>query len=620
LAGKEYISPVNYDAQGQPVATIAVPLIKYTSGQNLSNLSTAGESQIRTPDQIFGVLIETVNLSNLWKSVLSHSDTTQGYAYVVDSQGALIGYPDESFRMSHQNLSSAEPVAAFMADPSATPRSQVLVSERGRKVMSSYAEVARTHWGVISEVPLSTIYANADDVARLGVLILTAAAVSVIILGYVASQRVTVPVKRLAAGAARLSKGELDTRIMVESRDELGTLSRTFNQMADSLATILRRAVAESTKANVILNNVNEGILALDGEGKIMLANTAAAVLVGDLPHNVINRPLDELYPWTANGQPFKPSLKEVGVYQEVTLTSLNKRVHYVDVLVNPIKEDPTGIRCILTVLDKSGERELENMKIDFVSMAAHELRTPMTSIRGYVDLIMHEDGFEPPEIIRDHLNHIESSSIQLIGLINNLLNVSRIERGALTLRQDKIDWAVVVQKSIADQQFGAKAKSIQLHYSGPADGVYLYADELAMSEVINNLLNNAINYTPDHGSVTVTVTRSDGQVVTTVADNGLGISHQSLPYLFTKFYRARSTLTSGSGGTGLGLFISRAIVEMHKGKITVASEEGKGSTFTVTLPSLDEKKYNEDTNLRSGSVTQKHGWIIKNTPRRRQY
>lgn len=618
LAGKEYISPVHYNSQGQPIVTIAAPLIQYTSGQQLASLSTADASQIRSASEIYGVLTETVNLNSLWRTVLAHSNGMEGYAYVVDSQGTLIGYPDTTFQASHKDLSHAAPVAAFLASPAAGAHPATMTSERGIKVLSSYGQVTRTGWGVITEVPLTTVFANANQVARLGAFIVLLAAVLVVALSYFVSRRVATPIKALASGAARISAGQLDTRVTVQSNDELGILSRSFNQMAANLASTLQQVVAESTRANVILNNVAEGILALDGEGRVVLANSSVAGMIDDSAANIVGKPLSALYQWTANAKTFEPSLSEVGAYQEVVLTSLNKRVHYVDVLINPIRDDPTGIRSIVTILDRSKERELENMKVDFVSMAAHELRTPMTSIRGYVDLIQREADFTPPDSIRDYIDHIESSSVQLVGLINNLLNVSRIERGTLTLRRDKVDWAEIVQKSIVDQQFAAKAKSIELTYEGPERGVYIFADGLAMSEVINNLLSNAINHSLSDGHVTVRIEMTSQGVKTTVVDDGVGIPRESLPYLFTKFYRARRSLTSGSGGTGLGLYISRSIAELHDGSISVDSDEGKGATFTVELPPFDEEKYNEHNKLRVGNITQNHGWIIKNTARRR--
>lgn len=618
LAGKEYISPVSFNAQKQPVVTIAAPLVQYANGQDLADLSTAAASQVRTPDEIKGVLIETVNLSDLWQSVLAQSSSTNGYSFVVDSEGALIGYPDESFQASHQNLSHVAPVAAFLTNPTAVPHPTTMVSERGLPVLSSYDQVARTNWGVITVVPLSSVFAAANHVAEVGYVIVFVALLLAAALSYAVSQQLTIPIKRLAEGAEQISLGKLDTRITVRSRDEIGMLAQMFNQMASRLAVMLQRARAESTKANVILDNVNEGILALDADGKIMLANVAAAVFLGELPQNIMQHPLNELYHWMQNEEPFTPDLTKVCVYQEVMLTNNSKRTYYVDVIVNPITKDPSGICSILTIRDRSKEQELENMKIDFVSMAAHELRTPMTSIRGYIDLLTHDENFKPTETIRQYISHIESSAVQLVGLMNNLLNVSRIERGALTLHRDKVDWVQVVQKSIGDQQFPAKTKSISLSYVGPTEGVYLFADELAVSEIINNLVSNAINHVLQGGRVTVTVAQSGDKVITKVIDNGVGIPRQSLQYLFTKFYRARSILTSGSGGTGLGLFISRSIAEMHGGTITVESEEGKGATFTVVLPQFDEQKYNEEAKLRSGSITRNNGWFIKNTARRR--
>jgi two-component system phosphate regulon sensor histidine kinase PhoR len=617
LAGKEYISPVTFDAQHQPIVTIAAPLVVFATGQNLSTLSTAQGNIIRTQQDIKGTLIATVNLNSLWQSVLSQAIGTQGYAYVVDSQGALIAYPNTDFLATHHNLSKSPSVAAFLTNPTAAPHPMVTTSETGVPVLSSYQQVTRTSWGVITQEPLTTIFATANHVGAVGIGMFAVVALVVMAVSYLASRQLTVPIRRLVTGASLISEGQLDARITNHSNDEIGTLSRTFNTMASSLAAILQRATAESSKVSVIINNASEGIVAVDATGRILLANIAAAVLIGEVPKNIVGQPVADLYHWTSEGKLFTPSLTEVQVYQELTLTNLNNRVHFVDLLVNPIRDDPTGIHAILTIFDKTGERELENMKVDFVSMAAHELRTPITTIRGYLDLIVHDDTLALPADTRNYFEHIESGSAQLVGLINNLLNVSRIERGMFTLKLEKLDWTALVQSCIADQQFTAKIKSISLTYEGPRHSIYILADQIAASEVINNLLSNALNYTPNAGHVTLRVAETDKGIVTAVADDGIGIPPSGLEHLFTKFFRVRSGLTSGSGGTGLGLFISKSIVDLHKGTITVESVEGQGSTFTVTLPKFDQEQYNELITLRPGTLNRRHGWIKKNTTRR---
>ena len=222
------------------------------------------------------------------------------------------------------------------------------------------------------------------------------------------------------------------------------------------------------------------------------------------------------------------------------------------------------------------------------------------------------------PSVFKEYFDHIENSSVELVGLINNLLNVSKIERGALTLKLDRLDWVDIIKKSLSDRKFAADAKKINLEYEGPDTPVYILGDQLSIQEVINNLINNAINFTNEGGRVKVSLHTSENNIVVDVKDNGVGIPAASIGHLFTKFFRAKSGYTSGSGGTGLGLFISKSIVELHQGTISVESQEGVGSTFTIRLPKFDETKYNREATNQPNNIRQKRGWLIKDSSSRR--
>ncbi|HEU4966481.1 MAG TPA: ATP-binding protein [Candidatus Saccharimonadales bacterium] len=617
LAGKEYISPVGYDSSRQPYITIAVPLVTYDSSQTSSDLSTDESGVIRSAGAIKGVLITQISLASLWRSVLSEHLGANGYAYVVDGQGNLIAYPDMAFLLAHRSLSTVPAVAAFIADPGARAHPIVTASEKGVAVLSSYQQVPATGWGVVAEEPTGTIYASANRIADIGFILFGTMAAVVVAASYSFSRRFTRPLEQLAAGARLLSDGQLDARIDVQQHSEIGTLADTFNAMAANISTLIRRSQADSSKLNVILNNVGEGVVATDKTGTIVVANVAAAVLVGNLPKSIIGKPLTAHFGWTKGGRPFEPALTKTSLYHNVTLISPNQRAHFLDILVNHIENDPMGISTIFTMIDKTNERELESMKTDFVSMAAHELRTPMTTIRGYLDLILQDKDANLTDETKDHLLRIQANSRQLVGLINNLLSVSRIERGELTLHLDKVDWIQAVRQVVNDQLFMANAKSVTLSYSGPTEPLYILADEIAITEVINNLVTNAINYTDVGGRVTVTIRSTPDGVLTFVQDNGMGISTNDQAHLFTKFYRANGGLASGKPGTGLGLYISQAIARLHGGSISVASEEHKGSTFTITLPHIDLDHYNQIRRTTApGILKGKHGWVTKNISR----
>jgi len=232
-------------------------------------------------------------------------------------------------------------------------------------------------------------------------------------------------------------------------------------------------------------------------------------------------------------------------------------------------------------------DHSLDEMKSNFVSIAAHELRTPLTSIKGYLSVYMNDYKDKLDSDQRALLNHIGSATEELLALVENLLNVSRIERGAMNLSLTEVNWADLVKGVVDDFAPRATQKNIQLKFVPSVPLPSIKVDKVRVVEVISNLLSNAINYTNPGGTIQVWVESGQGEVVTHVGDNGQGIPKQAIPNLFNKFYRVSNGLTQNTNpdGNGLGLYISKAIVDMHRGKIWVESEVGKGSRFSFSLP-----------------------------------
>ena len=261
--------------------------------------------------------------------------------------------------------------------------------------------------------------------------------------------------------------------------------------------------------------------------------------------------------------------------------------------LSGQIKEGPTvNLGCILTLHDISKEDALESMKLDFVSMAAHELRTPLTSIRGYLSVFMEENSKNLNTEQNMLLGRINIAGEQLMALIENLLSVSKIERGVFGIQLAPIDWPTNVASVIEDFKNRAEEKKQQLEYIPPTMPIpTIEVDKLRINEVLSNLLANAIAYTPERGQIKVSIEFKDNQVVTHIQDTGVGIPEEALPHLFTKFFRISGKLEQGSKGTGLGLYISKSVVDMHKGKIWVESTFGKGSSFSFSIPVKEARK-----------------------------
>ncbi|MDD2822902.1 MAG: ATP-binding protein [Candidatus Daviesbacteria bacterium] len=353
-----------------------------------------------------------------------------------------------------------------------------------------------------------------------------------------------------------------------------------------------------SNKLALILSAISDPVIALDSNGKIILFNPAAEKLTGATFQEVQNQSITQILklyqdnieiPLTQFITTDKTSDVPTFKKDEVKFMSFKNKQGVVNLISNQIKGgDKADLGCIITLHDITELKSFEAMKLDFVSMAAHELRTPLTSIKGYLSVFMSENKGKFTDDQNTFLTRISISTEQLLDLVENLLNVSKIERGIFNVSTVSTDWVEIVKQTF--DQFAERAKEKNLEYTliKPTSPIpKLMLDKLRIVEVISNLLSNAIAYTPPGGKIKVSIKLSPDKdsVITSVADTGEGIPKEAIPHLFTKFFRVSGKLEQGSKGTGLGLYISKEITLMHHGKIWVDSEAGKGSTFSFSLP-----------------------------------
>ncbi|MGF7229276.1 MAG: ATP-binding protein [Candidatus Saccharibacteria bacterium] len=614
-AGNDYISPVSTDVNGHPSITIAVPLVTFTTPQELGTLSTAEPGLVRNPQDIKGALIVQVSLENLWNSVLSSTNSKDGYAYVIDDKGTVIAHPDSSFINSHKDLSATPIVALFkqsLGNTSTTPQSLRALSEKGVQVMATYQKISVTDWGVVYEQPIASIYKSANRVLYFGIALSAGASILMALLSLWLSRFITKPILQIAQAAERIGKGDFTEQVVLNRSDEIGALGQSVNTMGANLQAFISRIESQRKQLEVILNSTTDSILAIDQTGIITIANNATTDFTGR-NNSPIGENINALFSWTQNQRPYKVDYAQPGTttHYDLQYTSPSGMVHFVNLIV----VQAAG-QTIITIHDETKSRDLDDMKLDFVSMAAHELRTPLSTIRGYLELISYQRD-QDPEKIQHYIKQARRSAEELASLISNLLDVSRIERGTLVLTMHKLDLAESLKQSVQNLHFNAETKHTSIAYTGPDQGQFVIADGVALREVIDNLIDNAIKYTPENGAVRVDLQESNDSYIVKVTDNGIGIPANALPYLFSKFYRVHGGLESGSTGTGLGLFISKSIIERHGGTITVESKHGEGSTFIVTIPKFSEQKFTELRESKGAeNVSRKRGWTTKNIAR----
>ncbi len=428
------------------------------------------------------------------------------------------------------------------------------------------------------------------------------------------------------ATAQGLALGLLDQnkRRSVRNEDPWAALLSTLWAAQQELEAVRSRGAsetalieAERNKLRGVLNSMTDGVFALDRSGRIILFNRAASELTGRTTMSVAGQLAEKVMPFRQDGElvmtrwlaSHPGSGRRIGEWRGLELYREDGASLFVDVQAVTLQDDPNGIAALVTFHDLTKSRDLEEMKVDFVSLAAHELRTPLTEVRGYLDILEHEPlGLR--EGGKELVERATNSAARLSALVNNLLGVARIEHGELSLRPEPLAWRSFCEESTAKLRDQAAGQGRRIRFDIDNDLEQVCADPISAGEVLTNLLANAITYTPARsGEIIIKARRRGREVETTVSDNGPGIPKEAQRKLFNKFYRVEGLKTTH--GTGLGLFICKSIVEAHGGHIWVESEPGHGSTFGFTLPvAIAEKRQGNDNKRQVKKESRTHGWI----------
>lgn len=426
------------------------------------------------------------------------------------------------------------------------------------------------------------------------------------------------PLDNLTKAINHLGQGNLNHQIPTDGKGEIGKLTQAFNSLSLNLSQAFKKLSqdhqiisAEKSKLEIALSGVADGVIGLDLNSNIILFNKAAENITGYSLSQVMGKPIDQMIKIYNKDQeipssiycPLNPDNPNLNYKKEgLQMIGFNNKQTIVNLISAKISHGTTNnLGCLMILHNVTKEKELEEMQVDFVSMAAHELRTPLTSIRGYLSVLLEENQQKgPPEMMQHKftpeqemfLTRINISAGQLMSLVENLLSVSRIERGVFSVNLEQIDWVSMAKQLTVEQKDRAADKKIDLEFINPTQPLPpVMADKIRVGEVLTNLVTNAIKYTQPGGEVKVWLELKDKMIITHVKDTGEGIPQEALPNLFKKFFRVNRKLEQGTKGTGLGLYISKAIVELHHGQIWVNSEVGKGSVFSFSLPTYDPNR-----------------------------
>lgn len=376
-------------------------------------------------------------------------------------------------------------------------------------------------------------------------------------------------------------KNKIDTK----SAEKLAT---NYQKLQDYSAS----STSEKQKLEAVLSSLIDGLIALNKEGKIVFVNKAAEYLTGYKGEELQGKSVSTLiHVFKDDVEVTSKTYCQKDYNESLILVDKDGKRTKVNLISSTIAESTkTDLSCILILRDLSHEEELEQMKFDFVSMASHELKTPLTNIIGYLTVFINENRNKVEKEALELLDRSLLSARSLLSLVENLLSVNKIEREQLSVVTQPSDYDTILSKAVDDLQNQAKYKNITLTLHPPGKELpKVLLDPIRVQEVINNLISNAINYTQSGGKIDLTLRLTSSEVETCVSDTGIGIPKEAIPHLFNKFYRVSNVGQKASKGTGLGLFIAKSIIEKLNGKIWVESEEGKGSKFYFSLPIVSQ-------------------------------
>lgn len=348
------------------------------------------------------------------------------------------------------------------------------------------------------------------------------------------------------------------------------------------------------TNLKNVLSIIEEGILVVDRSYQVVFANLIVLDMLGYSDQNLINKKLEDVVKiydkdvslTALHLCPFQEGANFRQIFAKKSLKLVAKKETMVDLITRQFKDKSGQYYFVLIATDASKEKQLENMKLDFLSMAAHELRTPLTSINGYMSVFLQENKDKLDSDQKHLLDQVVTATEQLRVLVENLLNASKIEKGVINVNFEVADYIYATAETIDLFRQKANQKNIEFEFDNTGlANTKIRIDKVRINEVISNLLSNAIKYTDSGGKIKVWIDVKDDQLITHVADTGKGINPQVLSSIFHKFVRGVGPLDQSIKGSGLGLYIAKSIVEMHHGQIWVESKLGKGSHFSFSLP-----------------------------------
>jgi len=402
------------------------------------------------------------------------------------------------------------------------------------------------------------------------------------ILGSLIASRMIKPINRMIQVARQFSEGDFSRRIIQSSKDEIGELAATLNKMAQDIENKIREIKAQNQKLAAIFNSMIEGVMVIDKAGRIVSVNPTIEKIFGTLKKDIENKIFLEAIRNSDIAEVISTVLtKGKLVSTEIALIYPVRRVFEVN--ATPIFDNDAISGCLVVIHDITEIRRLETVRRDFVANVSHELKTPLTSIKGFVETLL-EGALEDKKNNRDFLKIILDHAERLNSLVNDLLSLSHLESKDTPLDIKDVDLKVEIDEVILGFSSQLKKNNVEIK-NELLPNILVRADKDRIRQVFTNLIDNAIKFNKKDGRIKISAKEINAKIKITIEDFGIGIPEKDIPRIFERFYRVDKARSRDLGGTGLGLSIVKHIIELHGGSVGVESIGGLGSKFWFFLP-----------------------------------
>ena len=513
---------------------------------------------------------------------------------VIDSQGVVRGTSNFDNRNMIGQKTTEQMVKATLVNNRSHTENVYDNSNHTRYYVNIIPLVDNSNNNVVGVVylraSLESVYSNINSIT---LIYLSAALITIVIgllLAIIISQEITRPIEEMRKQTLRIARGDFSGQVRVMGNDELGQLAGAVNNLSVRVEEAQESSDSERRRLDSVLSHMSDGVLATDRRGNVTIVNNMALQLLGvehddELIGKSIIDVLDIRHDYTVR-QLVNSEQKEMILDMSNSGSNLILNAYF-----SPIQRESgfvSGLVCVLH--DVTSQQKEEQERKEFVSNVSHELRTPLTSVKSYVEALS-DGAWQDKEIAPQFLMVVQDETERMIRMINDLLSLSRMDAGTTKLNLEYVNinelFNYILNRfdMIIKKEEDPKKKKYTIERFFTKKDLWVEIDTDKFTQVIDNIMNNAIKYSPDGGVITARLLETHNHVIMSISDQGLGIPRKDLSHIFDRFFRVDKARSRKQGGTGLGLAISKEVVNMLGGQIWVDSVEGKGSTFYISLP-----------------------------------